>query len=155
MEAYQKLTTSLEVTNRAKEMVKGEFTIVTAREADLTEAEQACIRVFNSYWDTKVYPLAIQVRYLLIKLFRASQYQPHELGEGPRLSLCARIKKAKERFDLVEHVETIYIMTMDTVFNVPKAEASDNRLRKCKRVPQQSVSPPPPGYPHISPMRCF
>ena len=71
IEAYQELTTSLEVTNRAKDIMRGEFTLVTAGEADLIDTEQACVRVFNSYWDTKVYPLATQVRYLLINLLRA------------------------------------------------------------------------------------
>ena len=96
---YEVFTTLLKVTNRVKDIVKGDFTVVTAREANLTDAEQACIRAFNCYWDTKVYPLATQVRYLLINLFRASQYQPNQLGEGPGRSVCAQIKEAKEIID--------------------------------------------------------
>ena len=44
---YEVFTTLLEVTNRAKEIVKGDFTMVAPGEADLTDADQALIRAFN------------------------------------------------------------------------------------------------------------
>ena len=65
---YQPFTTLLEATNRAKEITRGDF---TPREANVMDADQALIRSFNCYWDTKVYSLATQVRYLLINIFRA------------------------------------------------------------------------------------
>ena len=84
-----------------------------------------------------MYHLATQVCYLLISLFRSYQYQPNQLGEGPGLSVCARIKEAKEHIDLSEHikfVETIHGMTIDMVFTVPEADVSDTvQLRKHKR----------------------
>ena len=114
--------------NRAKEIVRGDFALEAAGEADLTDTEQACVRAFNNDWDTKVYPLATQIRYLFINLFRASQYQPQELAMEPGLSICALIKDAKEKIDLVEHVkfvEAILSMSMDAVFNTPEAEVGD------------------------------
>lgn len=136
-------TTLLEVTNYAKEIVKGDFNVVTPGEVDLTDTDQALIRASNWFWDTKVYHLATQVRYLLISLFKSYQYQPNQLGEGPGLSVCARIREAKEHIDLSEHikfVETIHGMTMDMVFTVLDAEASyAAQLRKRKRDKRQEI----------------
>ena len=78
MDNYLELTTSLAAINRAKEIVKGDFALDTIGTDDVTEFEQTCVWAFIAYWDTKVYPLATQIRYLLINLFKASKYQPEE-----------------------------------------------------------------------------
>ena len=53
----------------------------------------------------------------------------------PGLLICARIKEAKEKVDLVEHVkfvEAIHSISIDTVFNMPEAEVGDTPVL-CKR----------------------
>ena len=140
MGEYQPFQTLLEATNHTKEITRGDF---SPGEADLTDADQALIRSFNCYWDTKVYSLATQVHYLLINIFRAYQYQPDQLGDGPGLSVGGRIKEAKEWVDFIKHIkfiETIYSMTIDTVFTVPEAEAADTaQQQKQKRDNRQDI----------------
>ena len=122
---YQPFQTLVEATNHAKEISRGDF---SPGEADLRDGFQALIWSFNCYWDTQIYPLATQIGCLLINIFRAYQYQPGQLGHGRGLSVCGRIKEAKEKVDLTEHirfVETIYKMTFEMVFTLPEAEATD------------------------------
>ena len=80
-----------------------------------------------------MYSLQTQICYFLINIFRAQQYQPEQLGIGPSLAVCGKIKEAKNKVNLEEHirfVETIYKMVFDTVFTVPKAEATETAALK-------------------------
>ena len=95
------------------------------------------IRYFNCFGETQVYSLQTQIRYFLTNIFRAQQYTPEQLGFGPSLAVCGKIKEAKTKVDLEEHipfVEIIYKMEFDTVFTVPEVEASNKTaLKKQKR----------------------
>ena len=87
MDNYPEFTTSLQAINRAREIVKGKFSLDTEEGAEVTEVEQACIQAFYAYWDNKVHPLGTKTRYLLIRLFKAARYQPKELVIEPGLSI--------------------------------------------------------------------
>ena len=89
----------LEATNCAKVITRGDFSL---GEEDWTDGDPALIRSFNCYWDTQIYPLETQIRYLLINIFQAHQYQPDQLEIGPGLAVCGSKKEAKEKLDLTE-----------------------------------------------------
>ena len=130
MGEYQPFQTLFEASNHAKEIIQGDYSL---EEEDLMDWDQSLIRSINCYWETQKYILATQIRYLLINIFRAHQYQPDQLGIGPGLAVCGRIKEAKEKVDLTEKIrfiETIYKMNFETVFIVPEGEATDTAAQK-------------------------
>ena len=61
------------------------------------------------------------------------------MGFGPGLAVCRKVKDAKTKVDIKEHIcfiETIYKIEFDNVFTVPEVEASDTtalQKRKCDK----------------------
>ena len=55
--------------------------------------------------------------------FRVHQYESDQLGSGPGLQICGKIKEAKTKIDLEELIhfmDTIYKMDFDDVFTAPE-----------------------------------
>ena len=127
-------TSIMEASNRAKAIVAGNFTL---QGEDLTEGAQALVMSFNNFWDTTVYSLHLQLRFYFTNLYRAHQYQENQMGSGPALQICGKVKEAKEKIEMVEllgFAEKIFTMEFEDVFKAPEAESSETpALRKRKR----------------------
>ena len=89
----------LEANNRAKALVKGEFTL---EGTDAPEGTQHLTAAFNNYWDLTTHGLQLQLRFLFTNLYRAEQFEPAQLASGPALSICDNINKAKYRIEAEE-----------------------------------------------------
>ena len=119
---YQPFQTLIEASNRAKEITLGNFSL---GDEDMTDGAQALVRSFNCYWETQIYSLYTQLKYFLINIFRAQQYEPDQLGFGPGLAVCGKLKEAKDKIDieeLIRFVKNIYKMEFDAVFTTPEVE---------------------------------
>ena len=98
----------LEANNRAKALVKGEFTL---EGTEAPEGTQQLITSFNNYWDITTHGLQLQLRFLFTNLYRADQYEPSQLSTGSALQICGNIQKAKYRIkaeELLPIAEKIY-----------------------------------------------
>ena len=71
---YPAFTLLSEAIQRARDMVKGEFSIEAEVEGEVSEVEWTCIQMFNTQWAIKANPLGTQIRYLLIGLNKATKY---------------------------------------------------------------------------------
>ena len=126
----------MEASNRAKAIVAGNFSL---EGQDLTEGAQALVMSFNNFWDTNVYTysLHLQLRFYFTNPYCAHQYQPDQMGSGPVLQICGKIKEAKTKIEMEEllgFVEKIFTMDFEDVFKAPEIEASETpALRKRKR----------------------
>ena len=92
----------------------------------MTDGAQALVRSFKCYWETKIHSLYTQLKYFLINIFRAQQYEPDQLGFGPGLAVCGKLKEANDKIDikeLIRFVENIYKMEFDVVFTTPEVGA--------------------------------
>ena len=89
----------LEANNRAKALVKGEFTLDGT---DAPEGTQQLVAAFNNYWDLTTHGLQLQLRFLFTNLYRANQYEPSQLSSGPALQILGNIQKAKYRIEAEE-----------------------------------------------------
>ena len=102
----------------------------------MTDGAQALVRCFNSYWDTTIYALKTQLRFFFTNTFRIQKYGADQLGSGPALQICGKIKEAKAKIDLEEliaFVETIFKMDFDDVFKVPEIEAAESQAIKKRK----------------------
>ena len=91
----------------------------------------------NIFWDTNVYSLHVQLRFYFTNLYCAHQYQTDQMGSGPALQICVKIKEAKTKIEMEEllgFVEKIFTMDFEDVFKAPEIESSETpALRKRKR----------------------
>ena len=97
MDPYPEFSMSLEAIIRAREMVKGKFSIDTEGGGEVTQVERACIQAFNTHWAIKANPLGTQIWYLL------TRYSPEELSVEPGLSIYGKIMDTKSKIDFTEH----------------------------------------------------
>ena len=89
----------MEASNNAKAIVAGNFSL---EGQDLTEGAQALVMSFNNFWDTNVYSLQLQLRFYFTNLYCAHQYQPDQMGSGPALQICGKIKEVKTKIEMEE-----------------------------------------------------
>ena len=94
MDDLQPFSSLLEASNRAKTITVGNFSLYGE---DMTDGAQAIVRFFNCYWDTTIYSLQTQLRFFFTNTFRAHQYESDQLGSGPGLQICGKIKEAKQK----------------------------------------------------------
>ena len=124
----------MEAGNRAKALVAGNFTLDGQ---DATEGSQQLVTSFNNYWDSAVYGLQLQLRFLFTNLFRAHQYEPGQLGSGSALQICGKVKEAKYKIEMEEilaFAEKIFQIDFEQVFRIPTIEGDETApLRKRKR----------------------
>ena len=99
MADFQPFQSLLEASNRAKTITLGNFSLVGE---DMTDGAQALVICFNCYQETQIYSLQTQLRYFLTNTYRAQQYEPDQLGFGPGLAVCGKIKEAKTKIDIEE-----------------------------------------------------
>ena len=92
-------TSIMEASNRAKALVKGNFTL-EGHEAP--EGTQQLVTSFNNFWDMTAHGLQLQLRFLFTNLFRAHQYEPGQLGSGLALQICGNVEKAKYKIEVEE-----------------------------------------------------
>ena len=104
MDEFQPFQSLLEALNRAKTITLGNFSLVGE---DISDGAQALVRCFNCYWETQSYSLQTQLRYFLTNTFRAQQYEPNQLGFGPGLAICGKIKEAKTKIDIKELIRFV------------------------------------------------
>ena len=87
----QPFSSILEASNWAKTITLGNFSL---EGEDLTDGAQALVRCFICHWDTAIYSLQTQLRFFFTNTYKAHQYEPDQLGSGPTLQICAKIKEA-------------------------------------------------------------
>ena len=92
---------------------------------------------FNNFWDTYVYSLLVQLRFYFTNLYRAHQYETDQMGSGPALQICAKIKEAKTKIEMEEllgFVEKIFTMDFEDIFKAPEIDSYETpALQKRKR----------------------
>ena len=118
-------TSIMEAGNHAKALVAGNFTLDGQ---DATEGSQQLVTSFNNYWDSAVYGLQLQLRFMFTNLFRAHQYEPDQLGSGSALQICGKIREAKYKVEIEEilpFAEKIFQIDFQDVFKIQAIENDD------------------------------
>ena len=92
MAPYQPFASLSEAILKALAVVKEGFELDTGENgAPLLDKEKTNLQIFSSQWLVKSKPLAMQIRNLLVTLFKADNMSAEERKREPGLTVCKDI----------------------------------------------------------------